>query len=393
MKPDYEKLKSFASTPRQQEILDTLIDSESQAEAARKLGINTRTLEKHLKRIKEKAALSGYSPEHGLTESVPNPFIVEKMSLNYGPDGELKQKWLKTKACDYNTEEIIKNFVEDMIGDVVGRFPPQKLPTVSNSNLLSVYPMGDPHFGLHAWAEETGDQDFDIKEAERVTTEAISRLVASSPAADTGILLSLGDLFHADNHLSKTERSGNVLDVDTRWAKVMRVVLRCMIFCVSEMLKKHAKVIVRLVRGNHDPHSSYAISLALDAYFNKEERITVDLSPNNFWYYEFGKVLIGSTHGHTCKINELPGIMACDEPMRWGRTEHRYWYIGHVHHRNVPNIKEYPGIVCETFRTLAARDAWHSESGYRSGKDMYCIVHHKKYGEIERHRCDIAMIT
>jgi len=30
--------------------------------------------------------------------------------------------------------------------------------------------------------------------------------------------------------------------------------------------------------------------------------------------------------------------------------------------------------------------------GYRAGRDMRCIVHHKQYGEIERHRCDVAMI-
>jgi hypothetical protein len=47
----------------------------------------------------------------------------------------------------------------------------------------------------------------------------------------------------------------------------------------------------------------------------------------------------------------------------------------------------------ETFRTLAAKDAWHAGKGYRSGRDMYAITHHINHGEIMRTRCDIGMLT
>jgi hypothetical protein len=48
--------------------------------------------------------------------------------------------------------------------------------------------------------------------------------------------------------------------------------------------------------------------------------------------------------------------------------------------------------MVEYFRTLAARDAWHAGQGYRSGRDMQCIIHHREFGEIGRHRRGIAMI-
>jgi hypothetical protein len=117
--------------------------------------------------------------------------------------------------------------------------------------------------------------------------------------------------------------------------------------------------------------------------------VTIDLDPNVFWYYKFGKVLIGATHGDTCKTDKLPAIMACDRSEDWGQTRFRYYYHGHIHH---DSVKELPGCMVESFRTLAARDAWHSGAGYRSGRDMRCIVHHKDFGEIERHRCDVAML-
>jgi hypothetical protein len=83
--------------------------------------------------------------------------------------------------------------------------------------------------------------------------------------------------------------------------------------------------------------------------------------------------------------------MAADRPQDWGLTTERHWYCGHIHHKD--HDKEHPGVTIETFRTLAPKDAWHAGQGYRSGRDMHCIVHHREFGELERHRCGIAMIT
>jgi hypothetical protein len=49
-------------------------------------------------------------------------------------------------------------------------------------------------------------------------------------------------------------------------------------------------------------------------------------------------------------------------------------------------------VIVEYVRTLAARDAWHQGQGYRAGRDMQLAVHHREFGEIERHRCDIGML-
>jgi hypothetical protein len=255
------------------------------------------------------------------------------------------------------------------------------------ADLLCVYPQGDPHIGLLAWAEESGEP-FDLKIAEELMCGAIDRLVASAPAAETALLLNLGDQWHADNQKNVTQ-SGHQLDVDGRWAKIQQVGLRAMIYCIRRLLEKHERVELRINRGNHDGHASYALSLMLSCYFHAEPRVHVDLSPALAWYYQFGKVLIGSTHGDTMKGKDLMGIMADDCPKAWGETKHRFWMVGHVHHSDV---KDYRGGTVEYFRTLAARDAWHAGQGYKAGRDMRLIVMHKDHGEIERHRCDVGMI-
>ena len=128
----------------------------------------------------------------------------------------------------------------------------------------------------------------------------------------------------------------------------------------------------------------------VSCYFHNEPRVEVDLSPAAVWYYQFGKVLIGSTHGDTIKGNALMGVMAADKPAEWGPSKHRYWLVGHVHH---VEQKEYPGGIVEYFRTLATGDAWHHGQGYRSGRDMRLIVMHREHGEIERHRVDAGMLA
>lgn len=334
------------------------------------------------------AARQGFAPDADMTHPVPSPFVVKGTSTLYDENGKAKLQWVKTKLDDQLVQEAIREFIEHMVSGANGLSPKIPTPTHNNKDLLAVYPLGDPHFGMYSWAEETGD-NFDLSIAEKLTCGAIDRLVDSAPNAETALILELGDMFHADNNTNMTARSGNVLDVDGRWAKVMQVGLRAMLYCIKRALSKHKTVVVRIVKGNHDDHSSFALALALDAYFSNNPRVTIDLNPSVFWYYAFGKVLLGVTHGDSCKTDRLPGIMAADKPEEWGKATYRHWYHGHIHH---DSVKEHPGCMVESFRTLAARDAWHSSAGYRAGRDMKCIVHHKEYGEVERHRCDIGMI-
>ena len=372
-------------TPEQlQETLDAYHQAGSTEGAARLLNMSARAVRNRLKQSRNPdypTKLAEYQINNGV--------VIQGTSTLYDADGNVKLTWVKQKPEHASMEQALRQFIADLaegIRGTSGKVPP---PKYSNKDLLAVYPMGDPHFGMYAWADEAGE-DFDLSTAERLTCAAISRLVDSAPPAETALIVELGDFFHADNSSNQTFSSHHALDVDTRWAKVMQVGLRAMVFCIKRTLEKHKTVIVRIVSGNHDPHSSFALALALDAYFSDNKRVTIDLSPAKFWYYRFGKVLIGTTHGDTCKPQDLPAVMATDKPEDWGQTKFRYWLHGHIHHEAK---KEYPGVIVESFRTLAARDAWHAGMGYRAGRDMRCIVHHAEHGEIERHNCDISMIS
>lgn len=381
------ELLSYA-TVRQLEVMEAVNLHGGILPASKALGLTRGTIQGMIKAVKRKASLQGVSPEHNMTHAVPETHIAKGVSTYFNKDGKVTGQWVKSTLKDGAIEEMIRSMIEVMSEEVRGKSPDIRTPAVVNEDLLVVYPMGDPHFGLYAWGKETGD-DFDLNIAEHLLHAAIDNLVASAPPAETGLLLNLGDFFHMDNQSNLT-KSGHQLDADSRWAKVMQVGLGAMIYAVTKLLEKHKKVIVRNVKGNHDGHSSFALSLGMDAFFSNNDRVFVDLSPADFWFYRFDSILIGSTHGDQCKKEALPGVMACDRAADWGATKHRYFYVGHVHH---DEIKEFPGVTVESFRTLAAKDAWHAGKGYRSGRDMRCIILHKKYGEIGRYRCDISMIS
>lgn len=381
------KLKEWA-TPRQAEVIEAINRTGAINAAARELGLSRTTVQAAISGLKTRAARSGYAPDAGLTRPAPAPFLVKGVSTLYDADGVQKAQWVKTSLDQSKVEELVKAFVESMVDEVRGTSPKIPAPKVSDDDLLAVYPMGDPHIGMYAWAEEAGD-DFDLEIAERITNGVVDRLVSAAPNASTAVILPLGDTFHANDQTNATPGHKHQLDVDSRFPKVLRVGIKMTRSLILRALTKHQKVIVRVEPGNHDPQAKWALTFALAAYFENDPRVEIDLSPAKFWFYRFGKVLIGSTHGDTAKHEVLPGVMAADRAEDWGQTKHRYWYTGHVHHQAV---KEFPGVICESFRTLAAKDAYAAGHGYRAGRDMYCIVHHKDHGEVERHRCDIGML-
>lgn len=314
--------------------------------------------------------------------------IVTGRSTLRNADGETVMEWEKTSLDRKSADEAYRASLADLAKSVKGLAPAIKSPAVCDDDLLAVIPMGDPHFGLLAWAKETGD-DFDLKIAEELTVSAVDRLTSLVPSAGTAMLLNLGDYWHADNSTNRTPKSGANLDVDGRFQKIASVGFRAMIQCINRMREKHRRVIVRCNRGNHDPHQSYMLAMALDAYFHDTPGVEVDMSPSSFYYYRFGKVLIGSTHGDGAKLGDLPLIMATDVPHEWAAAEYRHWHCGHFHH---DQTKESPGCTVETHRTLAGKDSWHAHEGYRSGRDMKAIIYHREDGEVTRLRCGVQTL-
>ena len=146
---------------------------------------------------------------------------------------------------------------------------------------------------------------------------------------------------------------------------------------------------VRNVAGNHDPTAVLTLTEALRGYYHENDRVIIEDSLKALFTHRFGSNLIGITHGHQPKPEKLAGCLAVDAGKDWGECEHKFIWHGHIHHKRV--IEDLTCIV-ESFRTLAGKDKWHADSGYRSGREMQAIILHRDWGEIERHTAGIGMI-
>jgi hypothetical protein len=380
-----ERLKEYANEWEMQ-CIDAINTFGGERSAAVNLGKSKTCIHNAIVRAKKKAARQGYAPDNDMIHPVPSTHFAKGVSTLYGEDGKVKAQWVKSQ----NYYDDMRETAEQIVASL--NIEP-KAPTQSAQHhvddLLTVYPLGDPHIGMYAWAEETG-ADFDCDIAERDLRSAIWRLVGTAQPTYKALIVNLGDFFHADNQAGTTARSGNKLDVDTRKQRVMIIGVRIMTHLIDVALAKHTQITVINEVGNHDDESSYVLSLILSAHYKDEPRVDIDLSPATFHYYRFHKVLIGVTHGYQCKPDKLGQIMATDRAQDWGESEFRYWLVGHIHHTSK---KEVPGCVIESFRTLATKDAWHSASGYRSGRDMVRITYHKDYGEVGREIVGIKEIA
>jgi len=315
--------------------------------------------------------------------------MLRGVSTLYNSEGEISAQWVKTRTDDESRKAALQQFAEGLAESVKGLAKPAKAPTLCREDLLSVYPVGDAHFGMYAWADECGD-DFDTDMAARDLGAAVTSLARSAPKAKYGLLVDVGDSLHIDNRSNTTPRSGNAMDVDTRYSRVAKMLVMTFRYAIARMLQRHEQVKVLIAPGNHNLDSAGWVALCLSMFYENEPRVTIETSPSYFLYHRFGANLIGVTHGDTVKLDQLPSIMATDRPQEWGQTKHRHWLTGHIHHKKQ---QEFRGCFVEAFNTLAAKDAWHSQQGYRSARNMHRMDFHVQHGLFGRSIVDVGMFS
>lgn len=393
-----------------QDTIDAYERCKNAEEAAKYLGVARSTVYYHLKLASQKGmfgtapVLPGFElsktttirdengatvreiiqqrPGKGEQFDLPEGHVIKGVSTLVDGDGRTIQQWIKTKE---------DNLVPDVIAACKAAFAdfvPRELiqpPENTDDELLTVYPIGDQHMGLHAWGIQTGE-DYDLKIGAERLRNCLQRLVSQSPSSTTGIILNLGDWQHTDDARNVTPGHGNVLDVDNRYQKILQTGVMLMADAVHLALKKHKTVIVRNLPGNHDPHASVALTIALACLFVNNDRVKIDDCPSEFFWHRHGKTLIGATHGHRMKPAEMAMAMATRCRRDWGETDFHHFYFGHIHRETAAEVGD---VRVESFQTLASKDAWGHSKGFASGQSITAIHHHVTEGEIGRHRINL----
>lgn len=388
-KRDYkytEEYLEFCMNDGQREVMQLAIDGHTTAQIGEKVGLNDRNVYDKLARIRARAERHGFDPDHDLTK--PQGLPVSGASTLYTPneetgDLELRAQWVKTNKT---AQQMIRD-AELIIEEMAEELPKAKKTKIAkavskslNENLINLHVLTDFHLGVFAWADETHDAHWDTEIAEDFLMRWFEQSLAVAPSAATGILSVLGDFLHADGLSAVTPGHGHVLDADSRYAKVVRIAIRCIRRIVKMMLEKYEKVHLIISAGNHDESGSVWLRELFFMHYSEEPRIEIDNSPSLYHALQFGKTGLYFHHGHRkAPRSGVDTVFAGLFPEMFGATKYRYAHLGHKHSKDV---KESNLMLIEQHATMTPNDSYASGGGWLSQRSADVITYHKEYGKV-----------
>jgi hypothetical protein len=328
-------------------------------------------------------------PSHPL----PEGHHIRGVSTLVNKDGQTVLQWFKTAKDRGNRTDILEETLAKIPKIVKVAPPAKKITTLKRSkDILSVYPIGDLHFGMKS-SIFNSHENFDIELAQKRVSTAIAHLVKQGHPSREAWILNVGDLAHADDDSNATPTNKNPLDVDGQWAEYYILLVHLLVWMIEEALKYHDFVHLTNEIGNHDPRSAFTLAVALHHRYVKNNRVKIDVNDAHFHFKQHGNCFFMSHHGHgknPAKAQDLAEIMAGYRPKEWGTSKYRYIYTGHVHMQ-----QRFDRIGCEveSFRPAASRgDKWHASLGYMSKPQLMKIQHSSRTGELGRYTVNADMV-
>lgn len=369
-------------TPRQAQAVEAFKRLRNISAAAAEIGINRREFLRMLDR-------AGMTPDVRAQYRL-DPAVVDSMKA-IGTNMVPALTWAKIPPRDGETgySVLLKPEAEppeataERIREALNGIEPCA-PVIAPENVMAdlcaVYPLMDAHVGMMAWGRETGGDDYDLAHAAKDMRHAFAKVLALTPAAEQAILLIGGDYFHSDDTRAETPASRHKLDVDGRFYKVLDIGIAIIAETIERLLGKHESLLVRVLRGNHDPHASMTLNFALAERYRDEPRITVEKDPRDLFMMQWGKCAIFAHHGDKGKPQQM-ALYLSDVCEFWSQTRHRHYLTGHVHHDHAKDIGP---LRYESLRAFCPPDAYAAGMGYSSRRALQSLTFHRQDGLVLR---------
>jgi len=112
-------------TPRQEEYVLAVQQYGGVRKAAKELGVSHAVISNSIKAVKVKAAKHGYAPEHDMTKTCPEGFMVKGVSTYYNEDGKPTAQWVKTNIDLQKQMEFIQEGIAAFLADLPKITPPK----------------------------------------------------------------------------------------------------------------------------------------------------------------------------------------------------------------------------------------------------------------------------
>lgn len=369
-------------TPTQRQAVAIFKRVGTIAGAARELGMTNRGLQRLLDRA---GVTADVRKEHKI-----DPAIQKSMDA-VGTGMVPALAWAKIPPRDGETgysvllkpEQEQPEAVADRIRAALEGMEPAPIaepPTSVMADLCTIYPLMDAHIGMRAWSAETGSHDYDLTHAASDMRHAFGKVLALTPPSGQAVLIVGGDYLHADDNNAETPASRHKLDVDGRFYKVLDVGIHILAEIIDSILRKHEHLVIRVLRGNHDPHACLTITFALAERYRNEPRVTVEKDPRDIFMMQWGNCAIFAHHGDKGKPQQM-ALYLSDVCPFWSATRHRHYLTGHVHH---DHAKDLGPLRYESLRAFCPPDAYAAGMGYGGRRALQSMTFHKADGLVLR---------
>ena len=287
---------------------------------------------------------------------------------------------------------------------LIDRLPKLKLEPVSylpkkKNRCRVLVGLVDHHFGKLGWSPEVGF-NYDLKQAKALWSRAISWNAQKCSGHNISeIILPIGnDMGHIDNRQGETER-GTPQDTDGRYNKIAEAVEEATLLAIRTA-REIAPVRVIWIPGNHDHLMSYWVCKIAKHIYSADKHVTVDIGEggtHKVKYHQFGKCLLGLSHGDGPKAKALCDLMPIERADCWAKSKAcREWITGHFHQQKATRtvgLHEESGMVFRTLPSLCGTDRWHYEAGFAtSQKATQSFVYSEQYGLTDIFHAPIGLL-
>jgi DNA-binding transcriptional LysR family regulator len=366
-------------THRQKEILDAYIKAGSKQGAADAIGCSRSTVRRAIEALEARGEVPWMGPA-----PKPEHLNMSKTTVQYGKHGEVLQEWRRLNPTAQMLSEVVEGLCEDVKGK--GKAKPRATRKTDSDDILFEIDLFDAHVGMYADERETLGEDYDCDIAAKRMIEATEGIASRASRPKKCVLVFGGDMLHSDNRRNQTEHAGNVLDVDSRFHRVVSYIIAASKDAVQIAASIAESVEIVILQGNHSWHSEAWLAQVLNAYYCTCPNITVHLEQSPRRKMVWGDNLICWAHGDRVPAQKWPMIIASEFAKEWGITNHRYLRCGHIHSQKTIApviVQEQSGLLVEFVPALCATDAWHAESGYvGSQRGATAVEYHKSGGKI-----------
>jgi hypothetical protein len=353
----------------------------NQTQAAIALGINRATIIRYIQRAKVRGlhlpeGARSAASKAGLTGAATAGWIVK---VDTGTGSRESTYW-KAPKDTIEQDTFLSQFIE--AAESVKPIPAVRPPENTAVDGLALIPTSDVHVGLVVTKDETGHDIFNRQIVDDRFKYLVQNAMQSGPACDTALLISNGDLTHANGPENVTPRSKHTLRVDGTHFQNVLLAAELLFFKVDCALIHHKNVIVEVVGGNHDPETPAPMLIGLSQRYRNEPRVTVNVSQNEWWLRRWGVSLLTGHHGH--RLSPKQACAAIPEKFRteWGESKEAHHFTGHYHGYLMQIIN---GVFHHQLPAICPLDTFSAYAPYVGPSGMVSMAFDKRAGLYHQH--------